>query len=891
MGQREDEVRGMDQSYELYCLADRDFYDSSMLTTVRDEPFAIARRDVPAGWRSSRTDDWIMYAPDGVRLPSQGWKIHASACLDNAERIVEPIWDYCIRERIAFKFIRSRQLLFLRNMKYADRGYSGKFVTIFPADERELERILDDLCPLVAGNESPYILSDLRVGEGPLYVRYGGFAERWCVGPDGALEAAIEDGDGELIPDRRGATFQLPPGIELPAFLAAHLEARNSVTLGDLPYRPEQALHFSNGGGVYLGVDTRSGEQIVLKEARPHAGLGSDERDAVARLTRERETMVALSGLGVAPEVRDHFVAGGHHFIVMDHVAGDPLSECIVQRYPLICADPDEQAMSDYTAWALDVCERMERAVAAAHGRGIVLGDLHPSNVLVEEDGRVVLIDLEIASHVSESLRPSLADPGFGSPEGVTGFDIDDYALACLRLFMFLPLTRLIPRDPARTSELADEIARLFGAVPRAFLDDAVRRITAARPPGSGRTDRDGGAPRARQTLEPDAGGWERARSSISAAILSSATPGRDDRLFPGDPKQFETNGLNLAYGAAGVLYALAVTGAGRHPDHEEWLVQRALSPQPGARVGFYDGLHGIAHALDRLDRRADALALLELCSEELEGKLERVGLDLHSGLAGIGLNLAHFATQTGDAALWRQAVGVAEIVADRLGDEDSVAELSGGAQPYAGLLRGSSGPALLFIRLYEQFRNPVLLDLAATALRQDLRRCIVRDDGAMDVNEGWRTMPYLADGSAGIGMVLTDYLAHREDERFATAAAAIRSTARCGFYIEPGLFWGRAGMVAHLARERALGVPGQDAVIASHIRRLSWHAMTYEGNLAFPGEELLRLSMDLATGSAGVLLALGAALHDEPVGLPFLAPPAGAGRDDDRVLTTSEGR
>lgn len=28
---------------------------------------------------------------------------------------------------------------------------------------------------------------------------------------------------------------------------------------------------------------------------------------------------------------------------------------------------------------------------------------------------------------------------------------------------------------------------------------------------------------------------------------------------------------------------------------------------------------------------------------------------------------------------------------------------------------------------------------------------------------------------------------------------------------------------------------------------------------------------MDLATGTAGVLLALGAALHDRPAGLPFL--------------------
>jgi hypothetical protein len=30
---------------------------------------------------------------------------------------------------------------------------------------------------------------------------------------------------------------------------------------------------------------------------------------------------------------------------------------------------------------------------------------------------------------------------------------------------------------------------------------------------------------------------------------------------------------------------------------------------------------------------------------------------------------------------------------------------------------------------------------------------------------------------------------------------------------------------------------------------------------------------MDLASGTAGVMLALGAALHDEPIHLPFLGP------------------
>ena len=109
----------------------------------------------------------------------------------------------------------------------------------------------------------------------------------------------------------------------------------------------------------------------------------------------------------------------------------------------------------------------------------------------------------------------------------------------------------------------------------------------------------------------------------MTSAILASATPERDDRLFPGDPKQFGTEGVDVAYGAAGVLYALAAAGAGRHPEHEEWLIRRATDPKPGVRFGLYDGLHGVAYVLDRLDRRPEALKVLDICVSELNGKWE----------------------------------------------------------------------------------------------------------------------------------------------------------------------------------------------------------------------------------------------------------------------------
>jgi hypothetical protein len=237
----------------------------------------------------------------------------------------------------------------------------------------------------------------------------------------------------------------------------------------------------------------------------------------------------------------------------------------------------------------------------------------------------------------------------------------------------------------------------------------------------------------------------------------------------------------------------------------------------------------------------------------------------------------------------------VVERVADRLGDEDSVATVSGGQHPYAGLVRGSSGPALLFLRVYEQTGDDEFLDLAATALRQDLRRCLQREeDGALEVTEGWRTMPYLQDGGIGIGLVLDEYLVHRWDERFAAAEKAAHRAAEGQFYIEPGLFYGRAGMILYLTHHHGRARAVEDPVVAAHLRRLSWHALTYRGHLAFPGEQLLRLSMDLASGTAGVLLAMGAALHAQPVQLPFLGPLREHRAEpltDLDLLVTTEGR
>jgi hypothetical protein len=517
---------------------------------------------------------------------------------------------------------------------------------------------------------------------------------------------------------------------------------------------------------------------------------------------------------------------------------------------------------------------RVERAVEALHGRGVVFGDLHPFNVLVEGE-RVVLVDFEVATLAEDGARPALAHPGFCPPPDRLGVRADRYSLACLRLGIFAPMsTVLIPLHRPKAAHLAELVRRVF-PVPRATLGEAVSTILGT-PPATGTDPADVTAgPEAVPLGDlplPGRAPWTSVRDAACRAIVASATPERGDRLFPGDVAQFQPGGgVNLANGAAGVLYALAETGAGRFPRYEDWLRERAFAPAPGTGLGFYDGLHGVAYAFESLGRRQDALDLVELCLRE---DWEQLGQSLYGGLAGIGLNLLHLGQETGEHALERAALRVAEVVADRLGAVEDVPEVSGGGDPHAGLMRGSSGPALLFLRAYELTGEGALLDHARVALRQDLRRCTHRADGQLQVEQGWRTNPYLDEGSAGIGVVLRQYLAHRHDEEFRQALDAIGPVATLEYYVQAGLFAGRAGMIAALSLGLRPAVTGYSLEVTGQIERLAWHAMPYGGGLAFPGDQLLRLSMDLATGTAGVLLALGTALHDRPVRVPLISPP-----------------
>ncbi len=161
---------------------------------------------------------------------------------------------------------------------------------------------------------------------------------------------------------------------------------------------------------VLKARDTLIGRIVALKTLQPSLGHGEwrerflSEARILGQLSHPR--IVSLYDVGIDE-------SSGVPFLVMEYVAGQTLDRL------LETARTSPQQMF---AWGV----ALARALAYAHNRGIIHGDLKPANILVDEDGRVKLADFGIArlaTHISESgLRGT---PAFLSPEQILGQPTD----------------------------------------------------------------------------------------------------------------------------------------------------------------------------------------------------------------------------------------------------------------------------------------------------------------------------------------------------------------------------------------------------------------------------------------------------------------------------------
>lgn len=850
----------VDTRYLEYCYGDPYFYEiplGRMGGAGQAQAYRYANGLDWDGWRTGTGNGWYHVQPQDAALARQGWKIHVSATLDNAQELLDAVAAYCNEHRVPFKYLPSAADLMRNNVKYAGRGGSGKFITIYPADVEHCERVIRDLDGKIGGAEGPYILSDLRWQDGPLYLRYGGFALQQVRNDSDELVPAIEAPDGSLVPDERGPVFRPPTWVETPSFVREQLDRMGGDQRPEsFPYEVREALHFSNGGGIYVARALVDDQTVVIKEARPFAGLTPDGRDAVVRLEREAQFLSEFSDVPNVVRKRDYLVEGGHHFLVEEFVEGRTLNKEMVMRNPLVRGDQTREDRLAYRDWVLRLMASISETVDQFHERRVVFGDLHPNNLMITPEGDPRFIDFEMAYRFEETDVAAAGAPGYMAPDARTGPSADRYSLATMRLGLFVPLTVLLALDDAKLEHLVEGAQARF-ELDDAYCDSILRDAAVQLPkrPPSPRVERARSVVRG-WDVETVAGTQEISRS-ISRGVWEKLDLSRRDRAFPGDIRQFTENGFGLAHGACGNL--LSTPGEpGAQDDVLDWVVEGLSTSQNPVAPGFYDGIAGIAYTARRMGR--DELA--DTMLNELAGApLERLTSDLFGGLAGIGCLL--LAEGQRDPAMRDKLTGalstVRAVLAERmvqgaphirLVNDTPTVETGKG-----GMMRGLTGQALFWIQSFEDRGEPADLDRAREALEIDLGLCQVVEDGSIQLNEGWRTLPYLASGSAGVGIAMTRFLEHADEPAWQEKLAGIELAVRPDFVIQPNVFNGRAGLVvflAHLLRS-GRGSTSAQADLERHVRQLGTYAVVNGTGIHFPGEQIMRLSTDWATGSAGV--------------------------------------
>ncbi|MGW1075914.1 class III lanthionine synthetase LanKC [Streptomyces sp. NPDC002537] len=840
------------RDYGRFCLVDPVFYELPERLLDEHDRLAAACRPVPEGWDRDEAGWWVRFRRQDAVLPGQGWTVHVSVVAEQVERAAELVRGYCLARNLPFDLIRSRTAAREANGVGADRLAAGRLFTLYPGGQEALSVVLRELGVLLDGMPGPYILCTLRHRAGPLYVGYGPYGELSCEDAAGERVPALRRPGGGLEPCLQRPVFTLPDWVELPEVLRPDLTALRAKPAGEFPYRVHRALRLGNGSATYLATDTRTGDDLVLREARPHAGLDRRGDDAVARLDAQQRALTLLAGLGWVPRLLGTMAFAEHRFLAVERMEGESL-ESVSVGFPLTSAEWAAREAPGYTARVLALLERIEAALGEALARGVCLKALHPGQVLVRPDGSIAVVDFASATDLRDERPYALDEEEFTAPAGLCGAAAHAHLVDSLRLWLFLPLPH---PQPAKLHTLTRAIEQHF-PVPEGF---GAAVLAGLRPPGE--TSREDPAA---ALLAAEHHDWPAIRDSLVAGIHATATPERTDRLFPSSPTWHRTlGGYALDHGAAGVLYALHGADATIPPEYLTWLAaaaERDAEPRPG----LYDGLCGVAYTLDRIGHREQALEVLERCRKlDLQG----CPANLSSGLAGIALTLLHFASAMHDARLLDAGLHLTEKVAGRVA-QGSLTARRGDPPPY-GLLHGTTGAALLFLRAYRETGQPRHLDLAELALRHDIGRCRSLPDGTVMLHDGVRGLPYLQAGSCGLAVPLRDYLEHRPDEAKAELLAAIRRTCEPVYVRNAGLLRGRASVITTLT---ALGVPPDDPALLTQVRRLGWYAQLYRGHLAFPGFRMRRLSSDLATGSAGVLLALSSAFEESGPSLPFLDP------------------
>ena len=244
--------------------------------------------------------------------------------------------------------------------------------------------------------------------------------------------------DGTFPRDSKALADRVVAEGFLTRFQADHLLRNKAHGLVVGRYVVLEPIGAGSKGRVYKAEHRLMGRLVALKVIAPQI---ASKASTIARVHREMRLIGRLDHPNVI-RAFDADQVGRLLYLVMEYVAGRSLDFILLERGPL---PPDE--VLDYSAQAA-------LGLDHAHSRGIIHRDVKPSNLLLDEDRRIKVLDLGLGALMEADSQASFATangravgtPDYMSPEQAIGREADGrsdlFSLGCT---MYHLLTGRLP--------------------------------------------------------------------------------------------------------------------------------------------------------------------------------------------------------------------------------------------------------------------------------------------------------------------------------------------------------------------------------------------------------------------------------------------------------------
>jgi len=226
-------------------------------------------------------------------------------------------------------------------------------------------------------------------------------------------------------------------------------------------------------GSVVRAHDPMIGRLVAIKLLPPELAKGEarnrflQEARVVGQLSHP--SIITLHDMGTDESTSTPY-------LVMEFLNGQSLDRILEKG-----AVPTMRAC----AWVADAAG----ALAAAHRKGVIHGDVKPANILITEDGRVKLMDFGMARVVAreQASGPLLGTPAYWCPEQIMGKPQDGRSdLFSLGIVLYELLTRQRPFDADSLQGVCNRIlshqplppAHLNASLPVAFNEVVARCLS-----------------------------------------------------------------------------------------------------------------------------------------------------------------------------------------------------------------------------------------------------------------------------------------------------------------------------------------------------------------------------------------------------------------------------